>query len=470
MRKWFTFCIALAALLGIAFAGPASADWERKYGADDHLSKAYSVEQTPDDGYIVAGYTTLASAIDEDVYLVKTNASGVTLWSRTYQNPNDGNFCESIQLTPDGGYILGGYRLEYSRDQYDVYLLKTNASGDTLWSRTYGSPTGNETAYSLEVTSDSGYVIAGTTRSVGPGTQADVWLIKTKANGDTLWTRTYGGPYDDFGYSVKQTSDGGYIVTGVTDYWGPDPQVYLIKTNASGNALWTRTYGPAGTYPRDIGWDVLQTSDGGYVVAGETAGGRDIYLVKTNASGNALWTRTYSVVGGNYVEQGLSVQQTRDGSYLVGGQCGPGDLYVMKTNAAGDTLRTWTFNGGGSGGEEEGNCIRLTRDGGCIVAGWSGSGSWPKYYLVKIEGVSGVESANDDGRKLEVGLKTAPNPFVSFASVPGHERERFALYDISGRKVGIYRGDRIGAGLEAGVYFLKAEGKDAKPVRIVKIR
>jgi hypothetical protein len=128
------------------------------------------------------------------------------------------------------------------------------------WERTYGGPA-NEYGYSVQQTSDSGYIVAGWTNSYG---NQRVYLIKTNAFGDTLWTKTYGGNGDAFGYSVKQTSDGGFVIAGMIFTFGDSNQVYLIKTNGSGDTLWTRTYGGAHT---DVGYSVQQITDGGYIVA-----------------------------------------------------------------------------------------------------------------------------------------------------------------------------------------------------------
>ena len=249
-----------------------------------------------------------------------------------------------------------------------------------------------------------------------------VLLLVSLSHAQQKWTRTYGGTGNDLGRAVQQTSDGGYIVAGVTASFGSGLQAYLIKTNASGDTLWTKTYG--GTDYED-GSSVQQTTDGGYIIAGRTdsfGNGAQVYLVKTNASGDTLWTRNYGGSGADW--NGFSVQQTSDGGYIIPG-----------------------FT------ESFGNGYQV--------------------YLIKTDslGSSGVEEENKgfEGSRVQ-GFKVKPNPFVSFATVPGHENARFALYDVSGRLVGKYQGDRIGEGLRAGVYFLKQEGKDAKPVRIVKVR
>jgi hypothetical protein len=275
------------------------------------------------------------------------------------------------------------------------------------------------------------------------------------------------------GNSVQQTSDGGYIIAGTYDYGGANPQVYLIKTNASGDTLWSRTYGGTNW---DKGYSVQQTSDGGYIIGGFTssfgAGSYDVYLIKTNATGDTLWTRTY---GGTGDDGGYSVQQTQDGGYIVAGwnnSFGNGaQVYLVKTDASGDTL--WTRNYGGTD-YDYGRSVQQTTDGGYVIAGQTNSfGNSTQVYLVKTDanGNVGVETPvrQLDGSTVRQ-LKATPNPFTSFATLPGHEGERFSLYDVSGRRVGTYRGDRVGEGLAPGVYFLREKKGSEAPVRVVKIR
>ncbi len=459
--------IILIVLLTLACAGPSLAQqrWEKTYGGTD-ADWVYSVQQTRDGGYIVAGETN-SFGNGLQFYLIKADASGDTLWTRTYggNSTDQGYF---VQQTQDGGYIVAGVTSSFGNlDQ--VYLIKTDASGDTLWTRTYGG-TDYDRSMSVQQTQDRGYIVAGTTSSFGSAIQ--VYLVKTNVTGDTLWTRTYGGPIWNYGYFVQQTSDGGYIVTGVTIPYGNTREAYLIKTNSSGDTVWTRTYGGS---EDDWGYSVQETQDGGYVVVGRTNSFGDslqVYLVKTNAGGDTLWTRTY---GGTGDEYGRSVQQTQDGGYIVAGMTnsfgnGHEDAYLIKTNASGDTLWTRTYGGTGS---EYGWSVQQTQDGGYIVAGYTTSfGNGWQVYLVKTDANGNVgvkDNKGFEGPRVQ-GFKITPNPFISFAVVPGGEKETFELYDVSGRKVGSYKGDRIGANLPAGVYFLRTSGKTSTPVRIVKVR
>jgi hypothetical protein len=206
-------------------------------------------------------------------------------FQRTYGGASDdaGN---SVQQTTDGGYIIAGTTASYGAGHLDFFLVKINANGDTLWTRTFGG-TLDDVGMSVQETADSGYIIAGTTYSFGAGL-GDVYLIKTSTDGDVQWTRTFGGAGDDFGCSVRQTADSGYVIAGCTNSFGAGSyDVYFIKTNAHGDTLWTRVYGGA---DGDGGNSVQQAADGGYIIAGSTyslgAGGADIYLIKTDSLGN----------------------------------------------------------------------------------------------------------------------------------------------------------------------------------------
>jgi len=301
--------------------------WTRTYGGGSN-DYGYSVQQTTEGGYVIAGWTDSFGSVGH-VYLLKADANGDTLWTRIYGG-SDLERAYSVQQTGDGGYVVAGQSNSFGAGLSDVYLLKTDANGDTVWTRTYG---GSDWDYgqSVQQTVDDGYIIAGYTSSFGAGGY-DLYLIKTDADGNLLWTRTYGGPGYDFGYSVDQTTDGGYILAGYTYSFGVGGDAYLVKTDANGDTLWTRVYG--GRYG-DQGLWVQQTSDGGYVVAGRTesfGNSLQFYLVKANANGDTLWTRTY---GGRADEIASSVSQTTDGGYILAGLttsfgAGGYDFYLVR--------------------------------------------------------------------------------------------------------------------------------------------
>jgi uncharacterized delta-60 repeat protein len=466
-----TMSAVLFTLLLASFA-QAQLEWTRTYGGTNY-DEGYSVRQTSDSGYIIAGVTNSFGAGSNDVYLVKTDAYGDTLWTRTYGGTNDDQGY-SVQQTSDGGYVIAGFTQSFGAGNYDVWLIKTNASGDTLWAKTCGGAN-DDRGYSVQQTSDSGYIVTGFTKSFGAGLE-DVYLIKTDASGDTLWTRTYGGTYTDEGYSVQQTLDGGYVVAGYTwSFSTNNYDAWLIKTNASGDTLWTCTCHGANN---DRGYSVQQTSDSGYIVTGWTnsfgAGDYDAYLIKTNASGDTLWTKH---LGGTGDDFGSWVRQTSDGGYIIAGYtnsfgAGNNDVWLVKTNASGDTL--WTATYGGTP-YDLGYSVQQTSDGGYIIAGVTTSfgAGHEDFYIIKADanGNAGVEEKSTPGLTVKCqGAIVTPNPFTCFARIPGHETERFDLYDISGKLVGAYPGNRIGEGLSPAVYFIKLDAEHGRALRIVKVR
>ena len=451
--------------------------WERTYGGPGTDYGRY-VCQTRDEGFLITGYTDSYGAGSYDVYLIKTNSRGDTLWTKTYGGRYWDCAYGAVQA-PDGGYYVPVWTASFgpgTPSYPNPYLIRTNAQGDTLWTRFYGGLRGDGFFYGIE-TRDGNYVFTGYTASFGAGAE-DVYLVKINPQGDTLWTRTFGGYASDMGYSVQQTRDGGFIIAAQTISFGAGScDAYLIKTDPQGNAQWCRTYGGQ---MNDYAISVQQTSDDGYIFGGYTAsfgnGAHDFFLVRTDSMGDTLWTRTY---GGGLEDWGASVQQTRDGCFLFLGWTasfglGGEDMYLVKADAQGDTL--WTKTYGGTN-HDRGYSIHPVVEGtacrGYVLAGYTlsfGRG-YNDVFLIGIDesGASGIENATGQ-RMVWSGLRVRPNPFCSQARIPDHEKEWFHIYDVTGKKIATQRGDQIGAGLPAGIFFLQSLTKDSPPLRVVKLR
>jgi protein involved in ribonucleotide reduction len=304
--------------------------WSKTYGgASDDV--AHALVQTSDGGYALAGGTSSCGAGANDVWLVKTDASGNALWNKTYGGAGD-DWAEAMVQTSDGGYATAGPTSSYGAGGNDFWLVKTNATGDILWNKTYGG-TADDVAEALVQTIDSGYAMTGPTQSFGAGSY-DVWLVKTDASGNAQWNKTYGGTGFDWSEALVQTGDGGYAIAGATWSFGTgNGDVWLVKTDASGNMQWNKTYGGAND---DMAHALVQTDDGGYAIASYTgsygAGASDFWLVKTDASGNMQWNRTYGGTGADWPQ---ALVQSGDGGYAIAGYtksygAGASDVWLVR--------------------------------------------------------------------------------------------------------------------------------------------
>lgn len=307
--------------------------WNNTFGGNSD-DEGYSVQQTVDGGYIIAGYTESFGAGLNDVFLVKADASGNQVWTKTFGGAQDDEGYSVLQ-TNDGGYLVGGVTSSYGAGSRDMWMIKTDPSGNLLWQKTHGGLS-SDGAWYVDHTSDGGFILTGWTLSYGPGFIGNAWLVKTDSLGNQQWNKFFGGDDADRGYAVQQTTDGGYILTGYTGSFGAGLyDMLLIKTDPSGNAEWTKTFGGTG---RDYGNSVQQTIDGGFIVLGYTlsfgAGGDDFYLVKTDANGNEEWFKTY---GGSASDVGFFVRQTNDGGLILVGHtlsfgAGVHDVWLIKTD------------------------------------------------------------------------------------------------------------------------------------------
>ena len=467
--------------------------FERLYGGINN-DCGFSVAQTSDGGYIIAGETNSFGAGSPDIYLVKTDSIGDSLWTKTYGGTDwDGGY--SVAQTSDGGYIIVGKTNSFGAGYSDIYLVKTDSIGDSLWTKTYGG-INIDCGYSVAQTSDGGYIIAGKTNSFGSGNY-DVYIIKTDSLGDTVWIKTFGGTDDDYGRSVALTLDGGYIIAGKTYSFGAGlDDVYLVKTDSLGDTIWTKTFGDTSN---EHGRSVVQTSDGGYIITGGTAsfgsGYSDVYLIKTDLMGNTTWTKTY---GGSVNESGNSVTQTSGGGYIIAGVTTSFgsrnyDVYLIKTDSLGDTL--WTKTYGGTNGDMAFS-ISQTFDKGYIITGLTNSfgASSIDIYLIKTDSsgnVTGIKEEEDQRHKTrDMRLFCHPNPFTTSTIIHltgiGHSAEgkELKVYDITGRlvkKLSLLTAysllptvvtwdgrDAEGKKVNAGIYFLKADGKYVG--KVVKVR
>jgi hypothetical protein len=366
--------LAAVAHLSLSFSSAAIIRFEKSYGGSN-ADQGYQARQTRDGGYIAVGETNSFGMGLTDVYLVKTDSLGATEWTATYGG-DSWDHGTSVRQTQDGGYALTGYTWSPGLAEYDIYLVKTDTDGNMEWSRTFGG-NGCDYGWSVLQASDGGYIIVGSTASLGLYAD-DVYMVRTDPLGNLVWSETYGGTDQDVGRCVKQTDDGGYIIAGRTELFASYPDFYLIKTDSLGSPMWSSAYG--GEFS-DEAHSVDVTEDGGYVIAGWTVsssswGDADFFVIKTDSLGNTIWTRTR---GGQSHECLYSVDATRDGGCVVVGtilfSSTSDNIYLAKMTSSGDIV--WESHLGGLE-SESGYSIGQTTDGGFIISGGTnsfGSGS-----------------------------------------------------------------------------------------------
>jgi hypothetical protein len=369
--------------------------WNKTYGGSN-IDVGYSVKKTFDGGYIISGYTrSFGNTSGRNIWLIKTDGLGNEIWNKTFGG-NDDEEGESVCQTTDGGYIITGYTKSFGAGMKDVILIKTNEYGNQEWMKIFGGAN-DEEGYSVQQTSDGGYIVAGATSSFATGGR-DVWLIKTNASGSVQWTRSLGGLQSDGAFSVQQTTDGGYILTGWTFSYGTGylGSIWLVKTDEFGYEQWNKVFGGDDA---DRGYAVQQTSDGGYIITGYTgsfgAGLYDLILIKTDPSGNQIWMKTFGGTGRDY---GNDVKQMTDEGYIVVGYTlsygsGGDDLWVIKTDTSGNELYNTTFGGTSS---DVAYAVQKTTDGGYIVVGHTlsyGAGVHD-VWLIKIAGEAFLDIQN----------------------------------------------------------------------------
>jgi hypothetical protein len=374
--------------------------FQKQYGGTV-IDFGSSVEQTSDSGFIICGYSRSYGAGNADVYLIKTDSRGDTLWTRTYGNTgyDDGT---SVKQTFDGGYIVtGGTSLNA------LYLIKTKSNGDTLWTRVIEDSLGGSWGIDVVQTSDSGYVITGD----GSFTSSfpHVYLVKVNSNGDILWTKIFGGPYyQDRGRAIVQASNSDLVITGFSlnfnSSGGNSRDIYVIRTNSVGDTIWTKTY-DAGA--EEEGYGIEQTTDGGFVLTGYTSEyPMKLFLFKIDSIGDTLWTKLFS---STQFVQGYSLQKTADNGFIIAGTIENVSVnkpyaLLMKTDSIGDTLWTRTFGlQPVSSSGEEAHSVRQLNDGSYVFVGVDITMPGPDYriYFVKTDS-NGHSNCNEAALPINV--------------------------------------------------------------------
>ncbi|RYM34933.1 T9SS type A sorting domain-containing protein [Brumimicrobium glaciale] len=431
MKNKLIFSLLLLLFSSFGFSQEAVIEWQKSLGGSGQ-DEAKSVQQTTDGGYIITG---LSYSNDGDVtvnngysdyWIVKLDAIGSISWQKSLGGSSS-DIAWSIQQTSDGGYIVAGSSFSNDGDvtgnngSSDYWVVKLDANGGTNWQKSLGG-SGNDVAYSIQQTTDGGFIVAGSSSSndgdiTGNNGFIDYWVVKLDATGNINWQKSLGGSGQDKATSVQQTTDGGYIIAGFSysndgdltvnnggcDYW-------IIKLDTNGNIIWQKSIGGSGN---DEAWSIQQTMDGGYIVGGYSNsndgdvngnyGAQDYWVVKLNTAGNITWQKS---LGGSGYDRALSIHQTADKGYIIAGYSdsddgnttvsnGGQDSWIAKLNTIGNII--WQKSLGGSSSDIPWS-IQQTSDGGYIIAGTSNSndgdvtnnnGSFD-YWIVKLEDIPNI--------------------------------------------------------------------------------
>ncbi len=424
------------------FISLAQITFEKRYDYD-FAEAAYDIQQTSDGGYILAGRQGIWIGYT-NMLLIKTDSLGNEEWHRLYDAYSD-QIAQAVRQTSDGGYIIAGYYNEPGiEDPRNAYVIRTNSIGDTLWTKTYGGD-GIELCNDIIATEDGGYLLAGATTSFSDDGNQDVYIVKIDSVGNKLWEKAYGEEDFEISYSVKNVSDGGFIIVGYSQRPGLGAQAYLIRTDAQGDSLWTKTYG---WEKAEFGRDVVETSDGGFLLTGQTANinpviNYDKFLVRVDSEGDTLWTKIIPD-DDNRGENIYSVLNTPDGNFVTIGRdsrepnplTGTTQVEMLKYDTEGNVIWRKEYGGVGS---DRGYAGILTADGGFAIAGISTSDCSTCAYLIKTGPDGEITTSVSPPVINGFDIAVYPNPaslefWIEFQSdEPGFFR--IDLYDVQGRLV-----------------------------------
>jgi Secretion system C-terminal sorting domain len=418
-----------------------SIQWQKTYGGSSY-DEAYDIHQTIDGGHILAGITfsnngdVFGHHGGWDFWVLKLANNGGIEWKKA-MGGSLSDIARSVRQTADQGYLVVGFAASNNFDVTghhggltDGWVVKLNSSGSMEWQKAIGG-SGRDEIWAMELASDNGCILAGRTNSIDGDVTAnqgkyDIWVVKMNESGVIEWQKTLGGSEDEMATSVRQTSDGGYIVGGETSSHDGDitsnhgnVDFWVLKLSASGELEWQKTYGGENA---DISRDIIESNDGGYVAAGYVGshntgdvtghhGSFDYWVLKLDASGTIVWQKA---VGGIQPDWGESVVPAAGGGYVVAGSTysndgdvehnhGSTDFWLVKISEQGELL--WQETYGGTKGDD---CysIAKTSDNGFVLAGftWSTDGD--------------VSGSPNKGQNDFWVIKLSPEPSSPIADLP----------------------------------------------------
>ncbi|MGG5210711.1 T9SS type A sorting domain-containing protein [Chryseobacterium sp. MIQD13] len=468
MKFKFTFLFFVAVYPFLSAQTAPAVEWQKSLGGN-YTERVPDIHQTSDGGYVMAGSSNSINGDvtgnhgNSDYWIVKLGSNGNIQWQKSLGGTAFDE-AHSVRQTTDGGYIIAGTTESSNGDvtgyhgNGDYWVVKLNALGILEWQKALGG-SNSDIARSVRQTSDGGYIVAGTSTSTNGDISlnhgaSDYWIIKLTPTGSIQWEKSFGGYGGDDANSIEQTIDGGYIVAGTststngdvtgnhgsTDYW-------VVKLNSAGDLQWQKSLGGSDT---DFGYSITQTPDSGYVVAGTSFsddgdvtgnhGNFDYWIVKLDTTGNLQWQKSYGEI---YYDYAFDIKNTSDGGYIVSGYSestpikgyGSNDYWMIKLLPNGNM--EWDKKLGGPT-DDYAMAAQQTSDGGYVISGFSNSVTGPptlnyNYWVVKLLGNKelGISEASGSGKPV-----LYPNPakdFVYISSLPGETT--ISITDMSGRKL-----------------------------------
>lgn len=396
--------------------------FEKQYGSSGPATEGQGVRQLPDGNLVtVATQSTAAgSAFQADILLMKTQPDGTPIWSKLVGSTTMREYAQAIDILPSGNIVVAGNLTDLAETRYDALLICFDPSGNVLWQKTYGGVNGSDYFINAIKVVNDGFVASGAYSTVANG-DGDAWLLKTNATGDSLWSKTFGGPEYDDSWDMELAPDGGYLLTGGNYSFatGQYDDAWIIKTDAQGNEQWKKNYGLANRV--DWAWSISAVKTAGavtgYVFTGvknteENQPGAyygDIHFVKVDLQGNIVWDKSLQTPQGSYRREGMDIAQLGDGGFVIAAysvDAGDRKVYIIKTSATGDVI--WSSTYGDAGEVYLPRAITTTSDGGAVITGsLLTAGPAQTAFLLKIGGLTtGIKNVATSA----VNLRVYPNP------------------------------------------------------------
>ncbi len=321
--------------------------WQRTFGGGD-MDEGWCVSQTSDDGFIVGGM------FNYDAMLVKTDCNGEEEWARSYgygsSDESTDELIKSVQQTSDGGYIFTGYTTDPDPPWLeDLWIVKTDAVGEIQWEDTYGTASKNDWGEDVIEVSGGSFVVAGTQDDDGDNAQA--MLRKYSDSGILIWNETFSSSSYNEAISLIETSDGDFVFVGFSGTSHGAYKHFMVKADASGNQIWKKRFGNNTQQSLNA---VCEAPEGGYVAAGYCNNYDDVYIVKYSSSGAKEWEQVYDASSTDDWDDDWAndiIAASNGGYYILGhtnvypGSAGQEDFWLLKTDASGDTLWTKILGG-----------------------------------------------------------------------------------------------------------------------------